>query len=494
MSYADFATGGAPFAGGTKGGLNALSDAALRARFLGYRLNVAKRYRVIGVDDLARVLPEAKGYVSTKLDGELWFLVKRGDDLALCAYNGRVLHGIKLLDEARARLAGAPDLILAGELIAVADNDRARVSGVARALHDDAEAERLRFFAFDLLEVDGKDQLAEPYGAKLASLRGWLEGGERVGVMTTVEADVKEVSDYYKEWVTATSRFEGAVFRTDGGVVWKLKPTFTLDAVIIAFGTRITNGQPELRELQVALLRDDGTWHLLGSVGGGLTSDERGVWYQRLSKLEVPSRFRLANRDGALCRFVPPQIVVELRCSDLLVTDADEIPNTRVRLNYDPATGWSSAGAAPIPAMLFPVVLRERTDKSPDRACVGIEQVTQRVSLEDAAPVARSAGREAAVVDRRVYVKGDTAVRKVVLLETGGDGRLQAPYVVYGTDYSVGRAEPLKATLKTASTREKADALVEAWLAENVKRGWVALGAEPEPVAEKPKRKKKGEE
>ncbi len=49
-------------------------------------------------------------------------------------------------------------------------------------------------------------------------------------------------------------------------------------------------------------------------------------------------------------------------------------------------------------------------------------------------------------------------------------------------------------SLKTASTREKADALVEAWLVENVKRGWVAQGAEPEPVGEKPKRKKEGEE
>ena len=43
---------------------------------------------------------------------------------------------------------------------------------------------------------------------------------------------------------------------------------------------------------------------------------------------------------------------------------------------------------------------------------------------------------------------------------------------MYGTDYSVGRAEPLKVSLKTASTCEKAD----------------------EPVVEQPKRKKEGEE
>jgi hypothetical protein len=44
---------------------------------------------------------------------------------------------------------------------------------------------------------------------------------------------------------------------------------------------------------------------------------------------------------------------------------------------------------------------------------------------------------------------------------------------VFFTDFSAGRAEPLDTTVRWAATRAAADAAIEAWKAENVKRGWV---------------------
>jgi hypothetical protein len=180
----------------------------------------------------------------------------------------------------------------------------------------------------------------------------------------------------------------------------------------------------------------------------------------------------MANRDGGLSRFVVPEIVVEIRVGDLVDTNADDLPIERMTLHYDPASGYEPKGDRPIAAMLAPVLIRERTDKVPDVACVGLEQVTSRLPLPSAAaPVAALGGTT--VLVRRVFTKGDGAVRKVALLETHKAGEGWPAFVVWSTDYSAGRAEPLKTTIKPASTAQIGTRLVEDWLVENVKKGWV---------------------
>jgi hypothetical protein len=70
--------------------------------------------------------------------------------------------------------------------------------------------------------------------------------------------------------------------------------------------------------------------------------------------------------------------------------------------------------------------------------------------------------------------KGKLAVRKYALLAHPPHPRREyPPFSVFFTDFSAGRAEPLDTTVRWAATRAAADAAIEAWKAENVKRGWV---------------------
>ncbi len=142
-----------------------------------------------------------------------------------------------------------------------------------------------------------------------------LGDGDRVKVVETREGDTADVVRLYREWVVS-DRFEGLVVRSERGLTYKIKSTLTIDAVIIAYGERITGDVHQVREMSVALMRDDGTYQLLGAVGNGFSEQDRASWHARLSTLEVPSRFRLANREGTLSKFVRPEIVVEIRCSD----------------------------------------------------------------------------------------------------------------------------------------------------------------------------------
>lgn len=481
-----------PYGSGRKAGVGALLDEDLLGRLKRYKRQVAKRYRVIEPEIAERALPAEPLFVSPKLDGELWFLVKKDGDLALVAFNGRVLHGISCLRGVAERLASVSQAVIAGELVASVSSERPRSHHVQTALSDSKLEASLSFHAFDLVEDEGQDALGRSYEqrhARLVALLGEDAGAARCGVVLTQRGDGALVAARFREWV-GSDRFEGVVARSDRGLTYKIKPTTSLDLVVIAFGERITGEVKQVRELQVGLVREDGTFQLVGSVGTGLSEDDRTHWHARLSAIEAPSSFRLANREGTLCRFVRPEIVVEVRVSDFLSSDGWDVPIRRMSLAHD-AGGWRAVGETRTAVLLHPVLLRERTDKSVDPGSVGLTQITAHLEGETEEAVKATRRASAEIVRRGVFAKeskGQVAVRKYVVVRTHKEHEgTHPPFVVFFTDWSAGRKEPLQTALRTASSSALADEHVTAWVLENVKKGWAELVAQrvgPAAIAE----------
>lgn len=458
---------------GRLGAIGAMTDDDLRQRLQSYKRQVAKRYRVVPSELCAERLPEGPLRVSAKLDGQLWFLVQRDGRRALCAANGRVLEDLPLLTQLGAGLGNA-DLLIAGELTAVPPEGRPRVQHVSAALGDGDRAGELRFTAFDLIEDDATDALARPYAERLDRLHELL-GEEQVVPTSVVER--QEVPRLYQDWV-ASGRHEGLVARSERGFIYKIKPVIDLDLVVVAFGARIIGERHELRELSVALIDEAGAYQLVGSVGSGLGETERRAWYERLQASIVASDYRLANSAGTLCHFVRPEIVVQVQCADLLIGDGDGRPIRRMRLDWD-GERYRPLGEYPTAVMLHPRFERERTDKLPTAADVGLEQLLSRVSLEVDDPAASIDLPTADILDRGVWVKetkGRKAVRKYLLIKTNKEALVDcSAYVVFSTDYSPGRAEALKTSLQLAADRTSAEDQVAAWKDANIKRGWQAV-------------------
>lgn len=480
-----FATTFEPYGKGQKAPLGALLDQELLGRLKRYKRQVAKRYRVVEPEIVERLLPDEPMFVSPKLDGELWFLVNvPGTGVALVAYNGRVLTGVTALDGLERKLAKAPTLVIAGELFAPpATGERARNHHTGAALSEPKLESSLKFRAFDLVEEGADDALLRPYESRLASLIAYL--GEEL-VVPTERGNAALVAQRYREWVAPGSslRYEGIVARSDRGLTYKIKPTITVDLVVLAYGERITGTTAQVRELEVGLVRDDGTIQLVGSVGSGMSEDDRARWHQKLTAIEARSSFRLANREGTLCRFVRPEIVVEVRVSDFLSTDAWDAPIRRMALSYDPTDGYKPLSELRTAVLIHPALLRERTDKKADATDAGMSQITSY--LEDAPVEARAAAvvhRASEIVRRTVWTKetkGQIAVRKLAVIRTNKEHEgTHPPFVVHFTDYSAGRKTPLETTIRTASTLEGADRAVAVWIEENVKKGWVEVGAAP---------------
>ncbi len=97
--------------------------------------------------------------------------------------------------------------------------------------------------------------------------------------------------------------------------------------------------------------------------------------------------------------------MVEVRCTDLLVSDADDLPIRRMTLGWDASAGWTPLGEQVTAVMLHPVFQRERTDKRPDAGDCGLSQLTSRVQFEDEAVGAAATAGTATVLKRAVWSK-----------------------------------------------------------------------------------------
>lgn len=468
-----------PYGSGVRAGMNALLPATLKARMVAYKRNVAKRYRFVTPDQIKDRIPEGNLFISTKVDGELWYICKLGSEVALCSPTGRVIMGIPAVQEAEKQLANCGDMVIAGELFAVVKGARTRVKDCARALGDGALAPTLGFKAFDLVSEGEDDSLRKPYGERFARLTELFKDGRRVAVVTTVEGQVDAVHARFDEWVLAGA-FEGLVVRSDTNGVFKVKNTIDIDVVILGYGEGRNGETAEIRELIVGLLRDDGTWHVLGTVGSGLNGATRLSWLRRLEPMVIPSMFRMANSEGTLCRWVKPEIVIQLRIADILDSDSRDAPIRRMTLIHDPEKGWIPNGVADFVSLLFPVFDRERADKPVDALHVGVQQVYSYLPQEEAEVVSETAHVGSEVVARRVWTKGGkggTAVRKAVTIQTNKHELGDYPaFVAHFTDWSAGRKEPLQTQIRVASTRETIDGIVEAWVTDNIKKGWELTG------------------
>ena len=106
---------GQPLGRGRMDRAGSLRDAELAAIVCAYKKSVAGAYVTIPPDSIAAKVPSGKHILSTKVDGEQWFLYKNGHGSILLSPNGKAITGVPVTEEADGVLAGWSGL-LAGEL------------------------------------------------------------------------------------------------------------------------------------------------------------------------------------------------------------------------------------------------------------------------------------------------------------------------------------------------------------------------------------------
>lgn len=474
---------GTPLGNGTLHPAGSVLDEELMSCIQSYRRRVASAYRSVKPDEITTGIFGAPFLVSPKVDGELWFLKIEEGTASLISSNGKAILGdVPVLIEAKevsSKLQGRA--LIAGELFAASTGkDRPRVGDVASAMAGgtSAKVERLGFMAFDVVQgllSDGPQQLA--YSERLDAINELLSTGKRLkAIKTDPISSVSELPNLFAELVEG-GKAEGLIVRSSQGTIYKVKPEFTVDVVIMGYTAR-TEDPLSVRTLLLGLTREDGHVQIAGHCGNLGGDSERRALMTRLQPLQCLSTFRCPSRSGDLFRFVRPEVVVEINVTDLQAESSDGHVVRSMALDFDEKSGWRAVGAMPTANWLHPVLVRVRDDKKADGIGTRFSQILDRCHVEDVSVhVHERQLPESKVIRRTVWTKttkGKVAVRKLVAWQTNKsniDPTFPA-YVLHWTDYSSGRATPLDREVRTAPTEELMQEIAAKMIEENIKKGW----------------------
>ncbi len=441
-------------------------------------------------------------FASIKVDGEYaLFVYDAGDPDGEKSYfcnssSHRVHMGLPVNADLEKMLnsKGVTRIMIAGELFAALGDPpnfdgRTRTPELTARLRKPGgqdDLDRVGYRAFDLVSFEGEQWLKKHYHDRFHKLRELLPDKGRAGTVKTYIMHDDKLSDFFEE-VVVKGKAEGIVVRNSETFRgYKVKPVNTLDAVIIGAvgGLEGSKIDPDaLASTLVALRYPDGTYQLLAQVGGGLNDTQRKEIYQKL-KFVTQHGFVGATADGRAFRLVKPEHVAQVLYLDIISTNSYGKQIMQPTLKYDPQQGtWEIGRNMPFVHLISPrfadPALRE--DKHPDTSDVRVGQVEGLVEIELPDSVTDVMLEKAELLARYVFEKGDM-VRKFVGFKSNksSNDKYYPEYVVYNTDYSPGRQEPLQRKVKATNDADQFWKMLEAWIKEDVfdksgktlTRGW----------------------
>ncbi|MCW8132044.1 MAG: hypothetical protein KIS92_16980 [Planctomycetota bacterium] len=466
------------------GSASDLTDPALLQRTQEYRRLIGSRMVALGKNEIRARMPDGEYHVSRKIDGEFTVLVFDGKDAFTLNPGGTVRVGLPFMAEAAALLgkAGVKKALLAGELYVARDGGpRPRVhdvSKVARQPQDAGELMSLRFAVFDWMELDGKP-VAGPFAETWKRIRKTFDAGE---LARPVEAlfvkKTDEIEAKFEAWVEKEGG-EGLVARSDTVGSFKIKPRHTIDAAVVGFTEGVEDRKGMLHDLLVAMMRNDGTFHLFGRVGGGFTDENRRAFLSDLRDMVVESEYAEVNPDHVAYEMVRPEWVIEMSCLDFISQTTRGGTIDRMVLNWDGKAGkYGIVRRLPLASAISPQFIRRREDKQIRPEDLRTKQIAEIVEIPLLERDAKQLGMpRSELLKREAFtkvLKGQTMVRKLVMWKTNKESESGGfpAYVVHFTDFSPNRKTPLERELRVSNSREQIEALYASLTAENIVKGW----------------------
>lgn len=461
-----------------------LADPALHARSQDYKRNLSGRMRAVSAQDVHRI-HAARGYhVSRKYDGEFSLCFFDGEHLLSVNPGGTVRIGLPCFLEAERLLKAnkVKSCILGCEIYMQDNSSKAlrihQVVSVLRNPKSEVDMSKLGLAVFDVAEFDGEPVTTTKRSFSLAEK--WFNTGKLAHVVDFAIADTtQKIMELLTDWVIGEGS-EGIVLRHDTANWYKVKLRHNLDAAIIGYSEGSDERKGLLHDLLVAVVRNDGTFHELTRVGGGFTDEERKSIAASLKKRIAPSDYVAVNNDYVAYEMIKPGPVIELSCLDLITESARGGPVNRMVLKWD-GKRYNALSRMPLVSVISPQFVRIRDDKEATIDDANIRQVTEMVPVigtDKSAEDTSSAPSQ--IMEREVYtkqMKGNLMVRKLLMWKTNKDEKPEFPaYVVYLTDFSPNRADPLQREIRIAETESAARKQYERMAAENFIGGWEKVG------------------
>lgn len=448
--------------------------------------NIAKTYkrRIAGgfmLVDGAKLLEKISGedfLVTRKLDGEMQILFYYDGSVEAYGSNGVERDAsLPCLAEygALCKAAGLNDAVVAAELYAVLSTDgRERVHDVKSAIAD-GKRDLLRLAPFDILSLDGQDYHADHYKDTYERLKQLFSGKLVSPVEGKAASGRGEVAAIYEDWVV-NGGAEGLVVHCELPFIYKIKQRHSIDAVIMGYtvGEGIHTGM--IRDIMVGAMDPERRLQQFATLGNGFTDEQRTDLYATLSQIHVKSEYVETDSRNVAYRMVRPEFVVQISVVDLVAENSKGEPKMNMLVDYSDEAGYTVVAQTPGVAAHSPVFECMRPDKACNPTDVRLSQLTDLCPFSDVKPVALTGLPASELIARRIFTKGKDAklmIQKYTIWKTNKEQTGAFPaYVFHYTDYSVGRKEPLKRDIRVSNSREQIFAIMDQFIAENVKKGW----------------------
>lgn len=446
------------------------ANSDLMGQIVAYRKVVASNYVLTAPSDIERKLGIPL-LVSTKLDGELWFLLHDGE-WKLVSPTGRTISGDIEIIKAAASLDKTS--IFAGELHVLGEG-RTRIADVTSALSggDKSDTSKLAFGIFDVVSSPEVSAIGTPYSVRYEVISKITTEKNLFPIASVSTTSSNEVAEIFERDV-ATAGSEGLVGRAQDGRSYKVKPTKEIDAAILGFTERRdTDGSLMVRSLLFGILKDDGNWIPITTSGNvGDNTFRKDLLLQLKPLVKASSYRRISESSGVMYQLVEPMLIVELKCMDLQLEDFQGRPIKHPRITYGDK-GWQAAGWTNSAAVHNSVVVRLRNDKACTVEDIGWNQITRLLPVAEQSEETKLGTSE--VIRRQVWTKegaGKVDVRKLVLWKTNKESAGYPAYVAHWTDFSATRKSPLDREVRLAPNEKEALKIAEAMIADNIKKGW----------------------
>ncbi len=440
-----------------------------------YKRKIASRYIAIDAEHITSKLAHFNQFlVSVKYDGHFYAMIYEDKNAVFINRNGKILDRIHLHEEMETLLEskGIDKLFIAGELYLDSD-ERTRMFNVSTALANGGKG--LKYAAFDLIELGNESFFDNTVFDKYDKLKDIFPTEGIVHIVTHFTTEnKKDIEEYFKEKVEIGKQ-EGLVVKNEGFAIYKIKPKFTFDAVIIGFARSDGDRSDMLRDFLLAFMKEDGSYQIFAHLSHGFNEDQRRELLKEYSKKVVKSNYLEVARNRLGFQMIKPETVVEFSCIDV-INQNSKGNIQKMNLSYDEKKGWTGNYHQPSVSVTIPLFIRFRDDKQAKIEDVSFKQVTQVMAFDDIETIDLDNLPHSVILNRDVYTKesrGAKMIRKFVLLKTNKEELGNYPaFVFHYTDFSSGRKDPLKKEVKVTNNKEQADSLYGEAIEKNIKKGW----------------------
>ena len=428
----------------------------------------SKYIPVRGDEILTRVFEFEKYFVSTKIDGHLCFILKKGKEIVITNFNGKLFDRSELIDELNKNI-GENDGLFVGEIYAYKNGERTRSFDLTKGLSEINT--RIKIGVFDLLQYNGKAFEESEWEKKKKIIKDLFSKGEIIHAVKEIElTSRKEIVNEFNQRVNDDNQ-EGIIVRGLNGPTFKIKPTLTFDFVVLGFALGYSDDFTLLKELLFGVLIKENTFLITGKVSTGFSMEQRKSLVKDLEKIKVSSKVIETSGSNIPFTMIKPSLVIEIESLDIINSNTDGVISKSV-LSFD--TEFSKINNSPSVSLISPIFKGIREDKEVTENQTGLSQITRIIELVDEKNKKQSK-KPSLIIKKEIYLKetkGVKMIKKYFLWETNSESSTYPRYVFYKIDYSPTRSDKLQRDVKISNNLDQMNKIYQKQIESDIKKGW----------------------